>query len=117
MGYKYIDVAPTVQNAGKKAAYEAESSLAAAGNGDWILMPADIQNIAVTVSVGGGGAGKVQTSTDKVATIISGSGIVAIDWSAGAVSANTADKSAPVTAMRLVQTSVGGTTKMTIRAQ
>ena len=98
-----------------KFAYEAEVSLAAVANSAWILIPRDIRNISVTLSVSGGGKGKVQHTTDPIETVKNGSPI-AIDWDIGEVAVNTSDVAFPVTAIRLSQT-FAGNIKLTVRAQ
>lgn len=115
----YIEMTEAeIKNTGSKEnqAQEATLSLSSASNSDWILIPDSVQNICVTVIPGGGASAKVQTTTDPIATVKNGSGITAIDWDAGLVSANTTDIFLPITAIRLVQ-SGAGTSKITMRAQ
>ena len=115
MGYKVMKPAQ-VQDGGEKGrAFEETSELAAAGNGDWILVPDDIRQLVITV-VPTTATAKVQTTTDPIAVVKSGTGITAVDWDAGAVSSTTQDVAYPVTALRLVQIGAG-TAKMSVRAQ
>jgi len=115
MAYKEMKVANTKEGGIKSFAFEYEVSLASVTTSDWILIPDDVKAIQMTLSVGGGGKGKVQFSTDNVDTVKTGSPI-AIDWPAGEVAVNTADSAKPATAFRLNQT-FAGTTKLTLRAQ
>jgi len=95
--------------------YEKELSLSSVTTSDWVRIPAGIEYIALTLSVGGGGKGKVEYSTDRVSVINSGSPIV-MEWPAGEVDVNTSDALRAVTAVRLNQTNAG-TAKLTMRAQ
>jgi hypothetical protein len=103
---------PTNRN---EEVWEVEDSLSSVTTGNIILIPGGVKNLSITVSVAAGASAKAQVSTDTLNTIMNGSPIW-IDWDAGAVSSNTADRCSPVTAIRLNQT-VGGTSKITVRAQ
>lgn len=116
MATKEMSVAPAKVGFDKEFAFEAEDSLAAASNGEWILIPKGVRRITVTVVPGGGATAKIQTSTDSIEIIKSGTGITAVDWDAGAVSSTTQDVAYPVTAMRLVQIGAGFA-KLSMRAQ
>jgi|WetSurMetagenome_2_1015567.scaffolds.fasta_scaffold13867_2 hypothetical protein len=100
---------------GNENVWEVEDSLASVTTGNIILIPGGIIGLSITVSVGGGASAKAQYSTDTLNTILNGTPIW-LDWPAGAVASNTADRCAPVSAIRLNQT-VGGTSKLTARAQ
>ncbi len=115
MSWKIMKVAPLVQGENFEFSYEEEVELSGVSVSDWILIPRGVNIITVTLSVGGGGKGKVQASTDNVSVIKSGSPI-AVDWDFGEVSVNTQDAGLPPTAIRLSQT-FAGTTKLTVRAQ
>ena len=99
---------------GQERSYEAEINLNAAGNSDWIIIPERIKFISVTVSFTGA-TGKIQTTTDKVNTIINGSP-VAIDWPFGTISTNQTKVCRPCSGIRAVQVGAG-TMKVTLRAQ
>lgn len=99
----------------RKVAWEKEIDLAAPGNSDWLLIPDEVQGLSVTLSFSGGGSGKVQTTTDVLNTVKTGSPVT-VDWPAGEVSSTTQDFCVPVTAIRLVQINAG-TAKMTVRCQ
>lgn len=110
-----MKVAPLTQGENFEFSFEQEVDLSGIGVSDWILIPRGVNIITVTLSVSGGGKGKVQASTDSVSVIKNGSP-VAIDWDFGEVDANTQDAGFPSTAIRLSQT-FAGTTKLTVRAQ
>jgi len=114
MTWKIMEVAPVQSNRGQSLAFEAEISLASAGNSDAILIPDGVRSVVVT-SQGATATAKVQRTTDPVATVKSGTGVTWID---GTVAATTAkiEEYKPCTAVRLVQANAG-TTKMTVRAQ
>jgi hypothetical protein len=111
MAYVLMSIVP---NSGRFVSYEISVSLSAAGNSDWILVPPDIRRLSITLSVAGGGQGKVQATTDVVDTVKNGTP-TAIDWDYGTVSANTQEVADPCTAVRLVQDSASGTTQLTLR--
>ena len=99
----------------RKFAYEQEVSLIGVGNSDWILIPEDVNSIAVSLLVSGGGKGKVQATTNSIADVIADNA-TGIDWDFGEVSVNTQDVGFPPTAIRLVQT-FAGTVSLKVRAQ
>lgn len=96
-------------------AWESEVSLSAVGVSDAILIPDGVISVACTISVSGGGKGKVRTSTDKLDTILNGTPTW-IDWDLGEVSADAQDVCLPVSALQLEQT-FAGTVKLSVRAQ
>jgi hypothetical protein len=81
---------------------------------DPIIMPNNIDQIAVTLSITAG-EGKVQTTTNKLADVISGTSVVWHDWELGSIIATDQDVAAPVTAMRFICTT--GTVRVMIKAQ
>jgi hypothetical protein len=105
-----------VQGEASELAWEAEDSLAGAGNGKAIIVPDGVNQLAVTLAITSGSA-KVQTTTDKINAVEQEKATVTwVDWDAGEVSATRADVCAPVTALRLVQTTAGATA-LKVRAQ
>lgn len=115
MSWKEMEVAPVAQGEITQFAYEFVVELSSVAVSDWIIVPTGINIVTVTLSVGSGGKGKVQTSTDGVLIVKDGSPI-AVDWDFGEVDENTQDAGLPPTAIRLSQT-FAGTTKLTVRAQ
>jgi len=100
-----------------QAVYEKEVSLSDVGTSDIIKIPAGMNKIAVTLSVGGGGKGKVQASTDTIPVIDAITGIIWVDWDKGEVAVDSQDSCEPaISALRLNQT-FAGTTKLTVRCQ
>ena len=89
-------------------------SIIESGNGDSIIIPDNISEIAVTLYIDSG-EGKVQTTTNLIIDVISGTGIIWVDWDAGSVTSTTQDSCVPVTAIRMVNTS--GTTRLLVRTQ
>jgi len=98
----------------KNEAWEYSEELSAPANGDTVIIPEDVQNISVTLVVTAG-SGKIQATTDLLATVESGTGVTWVDWDHGVVTATTQDVAKPVTALR--QVNVSGTTKLVMRAQ
>jgi hypothetical protein len=115
MGYQNLDVAKINLGDEKKFAWEKQIDLIAPGNSDWLLVPDEVAGLTATLSFTAGGSGKIQTTTDKVDTVKTGSP-VAVDWPLGEVSSSTQDFCVPVTAIRAVQINAG-TLKMTVRTQ
>jgi len=81
---------------------------------DPIIMPNNINQIAVTLAITAG-SGKVQTTTNKLADVISGTSVVWHDWELGSIIATDQDVAAPVTAMRFICTT--GIVRVMIKAQ
>jgi len=107
-----------VQDVSGSFAYQEVVQLSGQGNSDWILIPSRVSKITVTLVVENGATAKVQTSTNTINEIKDNHpDIVAIDWDHGEVSTNTQDSCDPVTAIRLVQTSANGNSKLYVRAQ
>ena len=98
-------------------AYELELSLSSPGKTQWLLMPLRVQQASITISFTNGGRGKIQTSTDIIRRIKENDGIIPVDWNLGVVNETIQDSVLPVTALRLVQTSETGTSKISVRAQ
>lgn len=98
----------------RRFAYEYEVSLTNVGNSEWILIPEDVNGVAVALSISSGSA-KVQYTLSDVQTVIGGVPVV-LDWPLGTVFADSQDACRPVTALRLVQESAGQT-KLQLRAQ
>lgn len=116
MGWVEMNVAPTTEGgAANLKAFEKTVSLASAASSDSILIPDDIQNIAVTAQASGTTV-TVYSTTDDVAIVKSGSGITWIAWGAGAISTATASMFGPVTALKIIQAGAGSS-KITVRAQ
>lgn len=86
--------------------WEYEGSLVAPGVSPWILIPDRTLKVAITLSFSGGGTAKVQTTTNKVITVQTGSP-VAVDWDHGTVSTIIQDSCDPCTAIRVEQVGVG----------
>jgi len=101
-------------NVENEYAYEYQDDLAAAGDGDWILIPADVRTVVATCEASGTTA-KVQTTTDTIASIDAGTE-TAVDWDEGSVSTAVSAACDPPTAIRIVQDGAG-TSKLTVRAQ
>lgn len=98
-------------------AYEVELNLISPGNSPWVLIPEDVASISVTISFSDGGRGKIQTTTDIIRRVKEDNGTIPVDWALGVVNDTIQDAVVPVTAIRVVQTSSTGTTKLTMRAQ
>lgn len=96
-----------------KIKWEKEVTLAAVGTSDEIIIP-KVDNITVTVIVNGC-TGKMKSTTSPLADVIAGSGVY-VDWSAGAVGANTQASIKAVTAIQLEQIGAGSS-KMQVVAQ
>ena len=94
-------------------AYEHSDTVAAPGNGNSVIVPADVKGISVTLKITGGQA-KVQTTTDTIANVLDDSAEW-VDWDAGDVATTTQDYAVPVTAIRQVNAS--GTSVLQLRAQ
>ena len=53
-----------------------------AGNGNAVIIPNNISKVSITLYISSG-EGKVQTTTNKLADVISGTGLVWVDWDSG----------------------------------
>ena len=95
--------------------FEYEETLSSAVNGAAVIIPDSVKNISVTLVITGGGSGKMQSTTNKLADVISDTGVVWVDWDAGVIAATAQDAMLPATAIRMVN--VSGTTRVLIRAQ
>jgi len=95
--------------------YEYDSGdVAAAGNGNWIIIPDNIRSVNAVLEITAG-EGKLQTTKNKIADVIAGTDIVAIDWKLGSVIATAEDEhTGRVTAIRMVN--ISGTTRMLLNA-
>ena len=96
-------------------AFEYKQELIAAGNGDWIIIPDEIQNISVTAQASGGATARVETVTDPISDVANNI-VTPVIWDAGEVTLAVSDTAFPCTAIRLVQTNAGSS-KLTVRAQ
>jgi hypothetical protein len=111
----YMSPVPVSGNRNEGFAYEIEVDLAAAGDSAAVIIPSGVKGLVVTLSFASSGSGEVQTTTDLVYTVKTGTPIWAI-WPSGEVSSTTSKECAPVSAVKLTQIH-SGTAKMTIRAQ
>ena len=111
---KMTRVSTDYKEAIKNEAWEYSEELTSAVNGDTVIIPEDVKNIAVTLVITAG-SGKVQTTTDLLDTVLSGTGVTWVDWDKGLVSLTTQDTVFPVTAHRVVN--VSGITKLIMRGQ
>jgi hypothetical protein len=105
VGWKDMQVSPA-PGAGGTAAYELEVSLATAGNSEWVIVPRGTDTVTITVVCTGGATAKIQTSTDTVYTVKSGTP-TPVDWGAGATTGPLTEYTIRVTAWRLVQIGAG----------
>lgn len=108
-----MKVAQRPYTLGPVAAFEDEINLNAPGESDWIIIPAIINVITVTVSFTGGASGKMQTTTDPNDNF---SSAVSVDWPFGEKSETFSATCKPVSGLRAVQVGTG-TMKITIRTQ
>jgi hypothetical protein len=111
-----MDVAPINVGNQSNFAFQKTVNLAAGGNSPWIILPDEIKSFSVTVSFTGGGTGYVETTTDALETVQSGTGIIGKTWDVGTVGTTTQGAALPCTAVRAVQVNAG-TMKMSVRAQ
>jgi len=110
-----MNATQTDYSLGQDRAWEKKIELSSPGESEWIIIPEKVKFIPVTVSFTGGATGKMQTSTDLVYDIKTGSP-VPIDWPYGLVAINQTKVCLPVAGMRAVQVGTG-TMKVTMRAQ
>lgn len=88
--------------------------LASAGNGDTIIIPNGVNIINVVLEITAG-SGKIQTTCNKLADVISDTDVVWLDWPFGTISATAQDSfDGRVTAVRMVNAT--GTTRLMICA-
>ena len=97
----------------KKFAYEFVSELDAIGNGDWVLIPEDVNLIAVTLEVFDNVRAKIQATTDTIANIQTDVAI-GIDWDIGETFVDQQDLCEGASAVRLIQNTTGNC-KMSVR--
>jgi len=116
MAWHEMKVAPIRQGNTEVVAYEYEDNLSAIGNGDAILIPKGINWFSTTMSFTAGATGKIQVTTDTVATVKSETGVTWVDSWWGDADDIYVDLFFPVTAIRIVQIDTG-TMKLTVRAQ
>lgn len=84
-------------------------------SGNWVLLPANLTSIVITLEVQASSSGSIQTTTNKIQDIIDDNDVVAVTWSSGTVASTTQDTSNPVSAIKVIRTT--GTVRMMIRAQ
>lgn len=116
MAWHEMMVAPINKGDQKRVAYEYEDNLSAPGNGDAILIPEEITWFSTTMSFTAGASGKIQVTTDTVATVKAETDVTWVDSWWGDADATYVDLFFPVTAIRIVQIDTG-TMKLTVRAQ
>ena len=97
----------------KKFAYEFVSELDAIGNGDWVLIPEDVNLIAVTLEITDGSRAKTEATTDSIENI-KADVAVGLDWDIGSTYVSQQDICRGASAIRLVQISTGSS-KMSVR--
>lgn len=115
MGYVQMQTVPINTQNSVVRAFEYKQELAAAGNGDWILIPDEIQNISVVAQGAGGATARVETTVSTYADVLDDVAI-GIAWTAGEITVATTDVALPCTAIRLVQTGAG-TSLLSVRVQ
>lgn len=99
----------------KNIAYEYDTGdKAVAGNGDTIIVPNNIDHLNVTLEITAG-SGKVQSTNNKLADVISDTDVVWVDWLLGTITSTAEDSCTPPTALRMVNAT--GTTRMLVRGQ
>lgn len=110
-----MNVANTQEGGDREFAFEYSESLSAAGSTKDILIPDDIQSVAVTAQASGTTV-TVYITTDPVSVVKSGTGVTWVAWSAGAISTATGSVFYPVTAIKATQAGAG-TSKIAVRCQ
>lgn len=90
--------------------------VASPGNGNWIIIPDNVKGLSCTLYISSG-EGNVETTDNKLADIISGTGIIAVEWASGSVTSTIQDgiDSNMPRAIRMVN--ISGTTRLLITAQ
>jgi hypothetical protein len=94
-------------------AWEYKDELSSSGNGDSVIIPVNVANIAISYEVDSG-EGKIQYTMSTIEEIEAGSALWH-NWDSGDVTSNSEEFFKPVSAVRQVNAS--GTTTMRIRAQ
>lgn len=115
MAYTNMQVTPALDGGEKGFGFEYTESLAAAGSTKSVLIPDDVQNIAVTAQAAGTTV-TVYSTTSSIVAVKADSGVTWIAWSAGAIATATGTVYAPVTAIKAIQAGAGSS-KIEIRAQ
>lgn len=115
MTWKNMQIAPTKDGGDSHLkSFEYSDSLAAAGNGNSIIIPDDIQNIAIAIKPTGCNV-KFQYTVDSVSEVKAGTEEW-FDSDLGLVAVDTSDVLYPCTAIRLVQSGAGSSI-IKVRAQ
>lgn len=119
MGFKEFNVVPINTGSQRQAAWQAKTLLNKSENGDWCLIPDNVNSVQVTVSFTNGASGKVQATTDLVEDIKNENDIIPVDWIWGEVEETLQDTCKPPSALRavMIQNGNSGTMKMTLRGQ
>jgi len=115
-----MQVVPVKSGGLNRVAFECDCELSSISVGNWILIPDEVDSVVVTFSNTDSAGGKVQATSNVVADVRADSGVVAVDWDLGEVTETVQDVCYPPTAIRLIQTTLGGgsgTTKIYVRAQ
>lgn len=110
-----LQVAKTEYSRGEPRKWEREIVLDTPGESEWIIIPEQVDIISITVSFTGGATGKIQTTTERVYIVKTGSPL-AEDWSYGVVSVSFTKTCKPCSAIRAVMIH-SGTMKITIISQ
>lgn len=102
-------------------AWEYEEELQNNVNGKVLIIPPNVQSVAVTLEIYGTASGKVQATTNKLQDVLNeASNVVWVDWDNGVLANTAQDFVYPCTAIRLVKTSGAETTervRIYVRAQ
>ena len=96
------------------AAWEYDEELTVPSNGKALIIPTTIKGISVTLKITDG-SGKIQSTVSSLDKVLAETDVEWVDWDSGEIAGTTSDVSAPVTAIRQVNTS--GTTRLLLRAQ
>ena len=110
-----LQVAKTDYSRGEPRAFEINITFDSPGFSEWIIIPEQIATIAVTVSFQSGGTGRIQSTTDKVYDIKTGTP-TEVDWPFGVVEDTFQAVCDPPSAIRAELVTPGIMT-LTIRAQ
>jgi len=97
----------------RKFAYEQEVSLAAVGNSDWILIPEDVNSVAVSLFVSDCEA-TVEATTDSIRAVLADTA-EGLEWDLGRVRGSAQNMAYPVTAVRMVLTDALGNDPISAR--